>query len=535
MVGSGRELLNAHFCPWHRACRGGSNSAHALTITAAWCNVQPNNSQRWDCTVTTDTAADVWIKFGPDTTGVCDGLRVTPTSTNGTTHYLTMYGMKPSTTYDWKAHARPAAGGPLVTFACRQSLTDVVPPDAGLDQITVTKTGTAQQVKAVLTHYGCYDPVLPEVPRDALTIFDKDGNLVWYQDVATDLGFDPGLEFQLEAISLSRPQQTILAVANHEILVEYDLAGNLLTALCYDDASGYCPGTSFTPDGFFDNYIHHDVQRRGDLIHVLNARDVMVTDVLDCDADASTTDQYPIIVDGLYTFDTSGVFPVIVTDFMLTDAAGVTIDYTTHSCGSPGYWNPRLDGKDAMHTNAFWIDVADQWMFSLKSPSQVWSVDRDLGSGTVNQIIWEAHGSLATGDFSDTAGGLDETFSDQHTVHWGPNGEFMLFDNGPGGGVKSKGMTYTMDVGLMTLDALAEYTVEDSSGATKACSAGGSAFLALGGNAVVTCPANGGPDSPASINEFDATNNVVWALDMECNPASYLPAGIAFRGYANPW
>lgn len=496
--------------------------------------MQPDNSQRWDCTVTTDTAADVWIRFGPDTTGSCDFGRITPTSENGIAHTLTMYGMKPSTTYDWKAHARPVGGGPVVTFACRQSVTSVVPADAGLDQITVTTSGTAQQVKAIVTHYGCYEEGV-DPPRDALTIFDKDGSLVWYQDVATDLGFDPGLPFQLEAVSLTRPQLTILTVANHEILAEYDLAGNLLTVLCRDDTSGYCPGTSFTPDGFFDEYIHHDVQRVGDLIHVLTARDVMVTDVLDCDGDASTTDQYPIIVDGLYTFDTSGAFPTITTDFMLTDVAGVTIDYTTATCGAPAYWYGQLAGKDAVHTNAFWIDSAEQWMFSLKEPSAVWSVDRDLASGTFNQILWEAHGGLTSGDFSAVAGGIDETFSDQHTVHWGPNGEFMLFDNGPGGGVKSKGMAYEMDVGAMTLDGLGEYTVEDSTGATKFCSAGGSAFLTLGGNAVVTCPANGGNDSPASINEFDATNNVVWALDVHCPGPTYLPAGIAFRGYANPW
>ena len=60
--------------------------------------------------------------------------------------------------------------------------------------------------------------------------------------------------------------------------------------------------------------------------------------------------------------------------------------------------------------------------------------------------------------------------------------------------------------------------------------------MTLLGNAVITCPETR-PSAPyAAINEFDGSNNVVWALNLECAPAiDYAPAGIAFRGYPNPW
>ncbi len=519
---------------------GGNNAAFALTVTGASCSQQTNNSLRYDCTVTTDAASNAWINFAPDTTGGCDLLRTTSVSENSTTHSFTMFGMKPSEPYNWRAFAVPAGGGAQVQSTCRLDTPGALPADGPrFDQIVVTKTGTAQQIKAVATHYGCYESGVDD-PHDGLVVFDADGEIVWFQNVADDLGFT-GTTFQLEAVSHSKPEKTFLAVANHEIIVEYDMAGNLLTVLCRDDgtASGHCHETGYTPDGFFDEevFVHHDVQRLGDEIVVLTARDVAVTDTDDCDADANTTETFPIIVDGLAAFDTSGTFPVQTVDYLLTDINGMVVDYSTYNCKPPVYWNGQLAGSDVLHTNAFWIDVADQWMFSLKVPSTVMSVDRELGSGTTNDIMWEAVGSLTTGDFSATAGGYDETFSDQHAVSWGPTGEFLIFDNGPGGGASTRGVAYDMDVGAMTLDVTGEYEMENAAGNPIMCPAGGSLFHTLGGHALATCPETNPAAPYAVINEFNGSNNVVWSLELECDsaPTNYDPAGIAFRGYANPW
>jgi hypothetical protein len=497
---------------------------------------------RFDCTVTTDAASDVWMKFAPDTTGACDLLRTTPTSVNATTHSLTLYGMKPSQAYNWRAFAKPAAGGAQVQGSCNLDTTGALPAagsdTANLGQLTATKWGTAQQVRAVVTHYGC--ALSGEDLVTDLVAVDSTGEVVWYQDVATDLGFEAtyGYPFVMEAISLRRPENTITAVVNHEILVEYDLAGNLLTLLCRDEGTGECPHTTAVPDYFFDAdvYLHHDVRRRGDEIFVLTARDVTVTDVADCDADTDVAESYPIIVDGLAAFDTSGAFVTQTLDYLLSDINGFPVDYATYPCGSPAYWGGRLSGADVLHTNSFWIDVADQWMFSVKKPSVVFSVDRELGSPTINDILWESHGDFAGGDFTAVAGGIDEVYSDQHTAHWGPGGELMLLDNGTAGAA-SRGLALEMDVGALTLEATYEYGVEDVSGTPAACPAGGSAFHTLGGNGVVTCPQTGPANGRfAIINEFAGSNSVVWGVELECTPTvDYDPAGIAFRGYPNPW
>lgn len=113
----------------------------------------------------------------------------------------------------------------------------------------------------------------------------------------------------------------------------------------------------------------------------------------------------------------------------------------------------------------------------------------------------------------------------------------MLFDNGPGGGATSRGVAYDMDVGTMTLDVTGEYAMENAAGNPIVCPRGGSLFHTLGGNALATCPETV-PSAPyAVINEFDGSNNVVWSLELECDSVGtdYDPAGVAFRGYANPW
>ncbi len=505
---------------------GGSSPASALAITAASCTQQASNSLRFDCTITTDVAAHAWVKFGDAAlSGGCDTIQTTPTATGGTAHTVTMYGMKASTSYEWKAYA--AAGGATTNTACSTVTSGALPAvgatEANLTTFTVsTATPGTPKTNNLLTHWGCYQTGVGS-KRDDLVVLDRSGNVVWYEEPAVDVGYTGG-DMTLEAISMSRPDKHVLTIMNHEIVLEYDLSGNLLTVLCRDDGSGYCPGTTYTPDAFFDDYVHHDVQRVGTTIWALSAKSVDVTDTRDCDADVSTT-MYPIIVDGLYGFDTSGS---VVTQSEDWDWREVdTVNYTVATCAASTYWGTRLSGNDYMHTNSFWIDAADQWMFSRHNLSDIVSVDTTASPPVIS---WELDGSSG-GDFTQTGGGYSEVFDGQHHAHWGPSGDLVLFDNAyptP----TPRGLVMDLDVATMTVTTINQGTMTDAGGSTFSCPAGGSTVQFSAGGMVATCPKRS--NTTAEFNEFSPSDTAVWKMDLSC-AAGYSPSSLAFRGYPNPW
>ncbi len=530
---------------------GGTSPAWALVVTNASCSQQAGNTLRYDCTITTDVPADAWVRFGlgSPTDGVCTTVRATPTAQGGTLHAVTIYGLKPGEDYDWDAQARPAGGGPLVSYGtCGSLAVDAsLPTGAGssglasLDISTAAPGGT-RQASSFLTHYGCFktgDATETDQASEALIIVDADGDIVWYQQPGDDLAIDgsgrEGSRVVLEAVSLSRPLKRVLGIINHEIIVKYDLAGNLVTLLCRDDGSGYCPGTTTVPDATFDDYVHHDVQRLSTHIVALTAEDVDVDDVLNCDGNATTT-QFPIIVDGLVSFDTTSGTPLLDLEWDFTDVTGVTVDYTQASCppsGGTSYWEDMLEGEDYYHTNSFWFDAANQWMFSIHDLDAIYSIDSDITSGTYNQLIWTLAGD-GTGDFSFVGGGLDEDFSTQHAAYWDPDGNLTLFDNDWSGGPDSRGLVLEMDETAMTVEAIEQYTVEDIAATNADCPMGGSTLIMVGGNAFTACPQFSAAPKRAVVNEFDTTDSAVWTVELECT-TDYEPISNAFRAYPNPW
>lgn len=513
--------------------------ASALNITGVTCTQQPLNTLRFDCIVDTNANADVWVRFGEDSGSGCQLARDTPQSLGGLRHYLTVFGLEPGVAYDWKANAIPHGGGTMVGSSCGSLTAGSLSTASGTPQlgsITITSSSSAStQAPTILTHYGCYDnPVEISDSREAFVIFDDQDNIVWYQDPSDDLAWTGVTQtVVIEAISLSRPSKTVLGVVNHEIIVEYDLTGQLLWLMCRDDGSGYCPGTTTVPDLFFSKYVHHAVERVGKQIFVLTADDVEVADPWrDCDGDPLTT-TFPIVVDGVYALDPSA--PSIDIDWTWNDA-GVTFDYTDAGCpaGNPSdYWYGSLAGRDFMHTNSLWIDSSNEWLFSLHNQSYVTAVDADPLSLTYNTVLWEMDGTGAAGDFAFASGGYSEGFVAQHNAHWGPTGDLVMFDNKwlvPG----ARGVVYSVDTGTWTLDALEEFTMQDLSSSTVECSIGGSTAVMLGGNVLTTCPSESSTSNHYAVfNEFDAANNIIRTVEMECNGLD--PTSTAFRAYTNPW
>ncbi len=472
----------------------------------------------------------------------CQEPRSTAASFNSTSHEFTLYGLKPSDAFDWRAYASPATGGAPVFTGCKNETTGALPsgPEtAELVSVGISTAGAAADVKHFLTHFGCVDDPVTDVRRNAFIVIDQDGEIVWYQDPAADLTGVGSTDLSLEAIGLTRPLKHVLGIINHEIIVEYTLEGELVNLLCRDDGSGYCPGTTTVPEATFDDYVHHDLAVFDGSLHVLTAEEVGVTDLLDCDADSSTSDTYPIVVDGMYVFDLTSGTPTLADEWMWTDVAGVTVDYTVAGTCTSSYWGSSVVGADYMHTNSLWVDVAEQWMFSLHNLDSIWMVDADPASSTYNELAWTMNG----GDPGDTGddwemvtGGYDEEFHGQHTAHWGPDADLVIFDNqwtNTGGSGVSRGVVFELDAGAGTASAVAQYTVEDLAAGDVYCPTGSSLFPMLGGHALATCAEVDGTNS-AVVNEFDASDSVVWAVELQCD-AGYTRTSTAFRGYANLW
>lgn len=282
-----------------------------------------------------------------------------------------------------------------------------------------------------------------------------------------------------------------------------------------------------------------DVQIVNNHLFVINAKERIVADVDDCDTAA---EEVPIILDGVYVFDLAG--PSLEVDWDWTDTSDVTVDYTTAngreetSYCEAGYWlapgsttTHLLDGTDYLHTNSLWVDAAQRWVLSAHDVDHVYTVDRDSTSYTYSEVVSDIDGKGLGGDWTFDATFFPGEFLGQHTVHWGPTGDLVLFDNHNAG--DTRGVVYDVDASAMTLEATAQYTMEDS-GSPISCLFGGSGWITLGGNAFLTCPSFSGH---ALLNEFNGSDSVNWAVTMECDSGTpnYDPVGFAFRAYPNVW
>jgi hypothetical protein len=501
-----------------------STRAHALSITAASCTQQVDNTLRFDCSVTTDGAADVWVGFCEHTGAACVYDRETPhvTLTAAGTATVTMYGMAESQAYDWRGVAKQGA---VMAFGGRHSKTTGALP-AEMADITLTTWGAASGVKNVMFNYSCEQGADPD--HDWILIADTSGRVVWYQDPEDAMGSMT----TLSALNISRPDKHILAVAGHSYILEYSLAGSLVKLYCRDDdtvAGDQCEDTSISPDAYFTDYVHHDVMKTGSILWALTAENQTVSDTDNCDGASAT---FPIIVDGVYGFNTST--DTLAEEWDLSEVYSPSYaDATCTSC-SASYWSGELTGCDWSHANSLWVDAAKQWTISLRDWSRIISIDGDPVSGTYRDLDWELEGSGVGGDFTlSSTPGYTATFSGQHAVMWTGSDTTLLYDNHTST-VGDDSRAIEIDWSSGDADIVNEYLMESSAGSNLSCQTGGTALdLLPSGHKFAFCTSNHTANDPL-FNEFDASNSLVWGMKAEC-PAGVRTLSPSYRGYANLW
>jgi hypothetical protein len=527
--------------------------AHALTVTSAGCLEQANNSLRYNCNVTVDGIAEAWVEFcnapswlmcGP---AARETRRVPFTGAGSAT--VVIHRIPFAKPYVWRPVAK-LPGQPdssAVRGTGGSFTTDPQSAEQWLQYVGVEagdEWGTRDEVKSVLLNYACGTGA--NVARhDFLVAMDAQERIVWYEDPSDVVGGTR--QFAITGLSVSPVSGNFLAILGHEYVVEYDPdgeSGEPVRLYCHDNGSGDCSDTtSVTPDATFVGYVHHDVVQDADHTWILSAEEKNVTDTLDCDGDSSTTDEYPIVVDGVYGFDTStdaldeGWTMMLAYPDMAYDDGTCT---GAKACGG-GYWDPgdgEPNGCDWSHANSFWLDDYGRWTFSLRAWDRILAVDGDSTSSTYQDTLWSFDGD---GDGEDMSVDTGLTFSGQHAASWMDETTMLLYDNDQDGSPASRGLLMAVDdstsPGTAALTTAFEMLGPDGT-TTLDCQTGGNFVATDGGTYFALCVGIGSgatADWSPLLNEFDDTGALVWSQRVSCDAGGAGRRAPSYKAVPNPF
>lgn len=410
-----------------------------------------DNALRFQCTAELDLPAEgVWTLSR-------NGEIVRTVSTpSGNSHTVVLYGMVADTDYDWAL----AAGSASATGTLR---TGPLPSD--FDLLTVTASGDGGPVSAVLVPQSCNG-------ASYLIVVDDDGEPIWYEAAGLG-GGGPG--------------------------------GGIQGATWTEDGTflwsyGQTDVVEMTPDGArlwqatgFDRPLHHDVNKGGGLVYVLNA-----------------SEHDGVVVDGLYVLRDGA----LVAEWDLYDHVEVSADGTA----DPFWWGWFPGSEDWSHANSVWSDGV-RGVVSLRWQDAILEIVADPDAADFGAITSTLVGTSSdlTSDFAWTDGG---DFDGQH--HVTPvEGGYALFDN--------QGMSEDSRALLLDVDTAAGTVREGESWSLDLhCDIQGAAYPLEDGGLLATCATEG------RVFRYTPGNpDPVWEMTASCGSAGG-PASLA-RGVPVPW
>ncbi len=500
-------------------------SAGAVAITHASCAQQSGNMLRYDCTVTTDASAEVWIDLCEGSS--CTFDRESESSPSGTAHAVTVWNLKPNTQYEWQAYADDGSS-PDTDGTYSFTTQDLDDPDGDgrnegdLSTMVLTQSSTGSyDVENVLFNFACKHSFRSD-DFDYLVIANSNGDIVWYQDVRLATGYSPSV---VTGFTVGRRGNHIHAILDNEYIVEYDLSGELIRLMCRCDVAGECSNGE-VPDVCFDDFVHRDLMVKGQTTWALTAEEVSYSDVDDCDGDTGTS-TIDFIMDGVNVWNSSGD---LIAEWDMSEI------YTPSGCGDGGYWSAtgQMYGEDWTHTNSIWVDTLDDWTLSVHHLDRVLHVVGDPRDARFGTLIWELSGvhTDRSDDWALSSTSYDQDFSKQHHVWWMRDGSMMLYDNHNLGATETRALKIEFDDDPMTAEIVEEYDLSAN------CIGQGSAFeIPPRGHVLAFCSddfATPG-DADPFVHEFDESgDSPVWELTIACD-GSATPPGYrdtpSYRGH----
>lgn len=296
--------------------------------------------------------------------------------------------------------------------------------------------------------------------QGANVLIDREGDIVWYHlyDTAVRRAFS------------WTANNTILAIYDSARIVETDLLGNRLLDLDLEKL-----GLPYK--------VHHEVfyDPAGDIVTITHdsAR-------YDLRKFGGTNNQY-LTADGI---------------LVLSKKGEVRWTWNLLEAENPTRFSGKIDLKGNWgHANSIALDSQGNYLISLRDFNQVWKVDKKSGA-----VLWKMG---EQGDMRISA--KEDQFIRQHSAHFNPRGELMLFDNGdfkirP----SSRVMSYKINEGNHTAEAVIRVTLPRALSSYRMCSAG---YLAPGKYLVCTTRKN------ATITIVNDNGDVLW--NVVADHASY--------------
>ncbi len=381
----------------------GGSTVTADGITAT-CSPATDNSLRFNCEVTLETAGAVAIEFSE-----ADGPVRTRTSEDGvaTSHKITLWGMRPQTEHAWTVVVDDVAG-PAGTVT-----TGTLP--SSLDDLEVSISGADPVVEHVTFASGCGQ-------ESFALIIGADGEVYWYEAFASN------------GIGMNYTEDGTVVAQSSTKIVEIDMAGNLLLELDR--------GQDFSAP------LHHDIYKYDGHIYALFA------------------DSYPVgnedaVVDGIYVFDDGGT---LVETWELFEQ--ISISQGDLSDSDDRFWSTEFPGAlDFSHGNSVFVDDSGIYL-STRWISTVWKI-AGLGEPDFGNIDWSLTGEPSSPIDEDlrltSAIGGDVNFIGQHHATIAPDGTLTLFDNRNPGDV-SRGLAVSIDANGGTAEIIAAYDLPEQCG-----------------------------------------------------------------------
>lgn len=374
----------------------------APTIIDATCNVQDDNLLRYDCTVTTDVDATVWVEFEGK-----PGVRSSSVS-EGTTHAVTIWGLHSDTSYTWSVSAENDHGADA--FVGTSVTTGI--PDVVIDLFASALEVSAPQTEYILVNAPC-------ATGHYTTILDTDGNVVWYDDAAADSRIVTGLQFTQDG--------TVFTVYDDERFIERALDGRVIRDWTEKDIGAF---------------LHHDVHIRDGILWGLSITPM-------------TLGGQPYIIDSVHGYDADGNRVHEWSMDEVLDPRG----YDWH--GDSAYWGDNYPGHcDPFHVNSFDIDDNGDWILSMKDLDEVLKV-YGPDSPAAGQLAWNFRAD-GTGSLKYAAGdGVVPFFAGQHHVTQTDETTLLMFDNlGILG--SSRALVFELDEDALTAAPIQQFSMEDT-------------------------------------------------------------------------
>lgn len=354
-----------------------------INISGVSETVHVDNMLRYDVDFTLSTSGLAYVEYaywdGTDSIWNATGV-VGP----GTNISVAVIGLIENTDYDYRVVAFDADGcygSTMNTFT-----TGAVPGTVGVARMDSVWSDPGFDPEGyILTN------TLRANPTKVMQMFNRDGDLLWYQEFSGDPAATG--DGRCQHYNLSE-RGTIFHMECHRI-IEQAFDGTILNDIDVNAIDSAL-------------YLHHDAfwTLDGDIAAITS--DARVVDMSPVGGDTAQT----VVGQGFIVVDTSTGQANM--DWRIFD------HYDPLTSPAPGgYWSPVFPGSSNWkHANAMHQDDDGHYLVSFRFEDQIVKVDEGDGS-----IIWTMG---RNGDFDIMP---TDTFDGQHSIRALGNGDYLLFDN----------------------------------------------------------------------------------------------------------